>query len=662
MKGNWLKVMAIAITAQLTYGSIAQAQNATEMETGTVVVSATRTEQMIEDVPQTMQVITADEIKKIGATQLVDVLSLATGIETSNQKGSLNIRGFGFGYSLILVNGRKPARLESNHDGLGMLMQTIGVNNIERVEIIRGQAGAMYGANAIAGVVNIITKTSKEESGVFSITGGNSDLTTAMSYDFGRIGNWDAIVNAQFTQNIAIQEERTEGRNGWTESDEGTVWAMDTDIGYNFNEDNRIHLQANYQQQNRSSNSKSTAGVLSNSKSIRQNYGAILEYQGQTEKHMYNVAATINQSVSDNLTNNLYDYHFTNIGIDGKDSWFINDYNTVTFGFEYGHEKINHRNATNETSIDRYGFYIQDEISLFDEKLFIVPSVRLDYDSEFGAEFNYNLGATYEFIPNHRIKATIGTAYVAPNLIELFASEERGSSVVMGNPDLEPEQGYSWEIRYEGQYKFLTGSLGYFRAEMDNLISSVDIGWADGTTTTDSTDPTGQSRKTLQTTMNVDGTTTMQGIEAQLAIDFAKYWTVTLGYNWLDNEQEDGQRLSYYAPHVFSLAVLFNQPEWGFTARAWAKYNIDYTNYTGGQYLTSSHYKANPTEFNRTHDAYGNPYEFDFYNVNFAMSKTWKDKYTATLSLYNILTTARNNTTDGSVSPFEAHLGFSVKF
>ncbi len=630
-----VKLMGFAVMAQLAFSAPAQAQEVSELETGTVVISATRTEQMIEDVPQAMEVITAEQIEEMAATDMYDVLSEAANINISNQKGSVSIRGASFSDTLILIDGRKPARLESNHDGIGFILSSIGVSNIERVEIIRGQAGVMYGANATAGVINIITKKAAQEGGVLSVVGGNAGVLTGITYSTGRLGNWDALINAQFKQNFPIREEEVTATytDGWKQTDEGDTLNLNTDIRYHFNDDHNIVLSGGYMK--RDYRTDSNDGTSSTSQRI--NVDGALDYQGQTENHMFSLAATYSQSKHKPSVTTSKTYTFTNYGSEGKDTWFINDYNTLTFGYDYSHEHMWH-SVGGYANIDRVGFYVQDEISLFDEKLFFVPGLRYDHDSQFGGQLTYQLGATYEFMPGHRFKANVGTSYVAPSLVQAYGYESRGGNAeVYGNPNIKPEHGFGWELRYEGEWKNVKGSIGYYRSEFKDQIGSEQTG-------------VNALGGTVSSYINLDKSR-LQGIETALDIKFLENFTLSLGYEWIDNyDISNKQRAAYYATNNYSLGLKYHNPDWDFTANIWGVYKDDFTTYTGGM------------SGGDTHDARGNPYVYDYYNVNLAFSKTWQDKYTGTLAFYNLLKTKRDSSNDGSVDPFEVRAGFSVKF
>lgn len=633
MKNKILSMFFLSLLATPVYSAVAE-EFVNDYETGQIVVSATRTEAFIEDVPTTMEVITSQDIQRMGATGVIQALSMATGIETANQKGSINFRGMGRSYSLILINGRKPARLESAHDGPGFILSSIGVSNIERIEIIRGQASAMYGADAMGGVVNIITKTSKDPGGNITFSGGNKEFITSLMYDFGRQGNWDAIVNGSATDGIGIRVDSLNG-SGYSKTGVGSTYTLNLDMGYHFNDDNELRFIGNYIHDINITESRSDAGVYTDSISNKRNYyNGAFEYRGQTDNHNFRVTPYATQSTHWSSSKT---YFFTDFGIDAQDSWSLNDSNLITYGAEFLRSEIRHSMvADSDDNISRGSFFIQDEIFLFNDKLILLPSLRYDYDSVFGGELIPRLGATWEFTEGHRLKANVGKAYVAPTIVQLYGWESRSgldylgvtytNTIALGNENLNPETAWGWELRYEGKYKNLSGSIGYFWARIEDQITSEFSHVA--------------YPYYYVTNVNIDGKSTRQGVEAELAYTFADYFTVTLGYNWLDNKNYLDQRISDYATDVFSLGLAFYHPEWNFSTNIWGKYNHDYS-----------------TATNPTHDDL-----YSYYNVNMAMSKTWKDKYTLTGAVYNLFTTTKDNTNSGSISPLEFQLAFSIKF
>jgi hemoglobin/transferrin/lactoferrin receptor protein len=134
----------------------AQAQEAVEL--GKTVVIATKTERLIQDVPASISVITSEEIERMCATSVADLLRDVPGVEillnSSPASQRVMIRGEESQRTLILIDGQKVSENKSM-DGAPML---IDPNMIERIEIIKGPASVLYGSEAIGGVVNIITK------------------------------------------------------------------------------------------------------------------------------------------------------------------------------------------------------------------------------------------------------------------------------------------------------------------------------------------------------------------------------------------------------------------------------------------------------------------------------------------------------------------------
>ncbi|HID53606.1 MAG TPA: hypothetical protein EYP41_16430, partial [Anaerolineae bacterium] len=148
----------------------------------TIVVTATRTEQAIEGVTASVLVITADDIQKSGAQTLKEVFQNTPGLilqygtfpsASSTSKSSVSIRGLGATGSLWLLDGRRlSGEVKNPYD-----MDRIPASMIERIEIVKGPMSALYGADAVGGVINIITKKPTElfEGSVSVRYGANAD-------------------------------------------------------------------------------------------------------------------------------------------------------------------------------------------------------------------------------------------------------------------------------------------------------------------------------------------------------------------------------------------------------------------------------------------------------------------------------------------------------
>jgi len=160
------KVLEVCVCVVILLISISAA-NAEEKETRfeAIVVTATKTEKKVEDAPGSITIITQEDLKKQNIETVDDAFETLSGVFVKRNKGlmdstpSVRMRGFsGDQYTLVLLDGQP---LNDAYAG-GLEWGMLPVSNIERIEVIRGAASALYGGNAMGGVINIITKTPKK--------------------------------------------------------------------------------------------------------------------------------------------------------------------------------------------------------------------------------------------------------------------------------------------------------------------------------------------------------------------------------------------------------------------------------------------------------------------------------------------------------------------
>ncbi len=218
------------------------------------VVSAAKVEQALQDTAAAVFVITADDIRRSGATNVMEALRLAPGVEVAridSSRWAITIRGFNGRFAnklLVLIDGRSIYAPQSS--GVYWEVQDLFLPDIERIEVIRGPGGSLWGANAVNGVINIITKNSKDtQGGLATLTAGNEERAIAGIRYGGQLGdNARYRIHGQFTERdgLATPDGRDAGddwrigsggfRLDWTPSAKDTVVAQGSHYHGNFDQ------------------------------------------------------------------------------------------------------------------------------------------------------------------------------------------------------------------------------------------------------------------------------------------------------------------------------------------------------------------------------------------------------------------------------------------
>lgn len=204
----------------------------------------------MKNVPASTQIITSSDIKKSGATNVRDAITDFANITmTKKVRGGgheIIVRGMSTDKSLIMVNGHRVAN-EADGSGLGNAnaLDRINVDNIEKIEIVKGPSSALYGSEAMGGVINIITKGSKEAEVRTGLVNSSEDFTNWWHFDSGEIGKFSATLDMRFNK-----IRRDGGDTDFLSDSFGTAQTYNFNANYNFNDHNYLNFYVDHYTQN----------------------------------------------------------------------------------------------------------------------------------------------------------------------------------------------------------------------------------------------------------------------------------------------------------------------------------------------------------------------------------------------------------------------------
>jgi vitamin B12 transporter len=436
-----------------------------------LTVMATRTELALRAVGPSVTVIDREEIESRHLPTALELLRTLPGLEVAQTGGpgrvaSVFIRGGGSAHTLVLVDG---VRVNSNSGG-GFDFSLLGVEDLERIEVLKGPQSTLYGSEAMAGVVSVTTRAgSGAPRPWLEAEGGQSEHRRAVAGVGGQAGRADfsASLGGLWAGGLSVASPR----NGNVEEDESSSATATGRLGLRFSDDGRVDLATRYvsaetaldgftfgtgptDDPNYTQQSRLLTTRLSVAKSVTPRFKQTLAV-GLTDD-------TLEGDDPDTPFNN-YDIDERSLQLTAQSDVSLGGHDLLTVGLQHeDREAVNRDNFDQDVSLR--SIFVQEQWS-WRERLHLTGNVRYDDHSQFGGETTYRGTASYEPASGTRLRATYGTGFRAPALDELYFPH-------FGNPALRPETSRGFEVGVEQrlvrEQLLLAGA--YFSTDYRDLI------------------------------------------------------------------------------------------------------------------------------------------------------------------------------------------------
>lgn len=272
---NITKMCALSVTvfSVFTTPALANELNDSVVKTKDVVVTATKTETEIKAIPQAVEVITSEDIERMGANDVVTALSLANNLNLSSAGmtgNAVSLRGMSTNHTLVLVDGKRYAGEDTTLTTNVYALNRLNVRDIDRIEIVRGTSSSLYGSDAMGGVINIITKVPEKAGVSIGVVGGTKTTGANFKLDFGKHGRWSTSLDGRFDKQRAInryQNDITAAGTG-TEGYNRSMYGMRRNFHFisvydfeNANE-NKLRFDIDYMKENLRSDYADTTSTV----------------------------------------------------------------------------------------------------------------------------------------------------------------------------------------------------------------------------------------------------------------------------------------------------------------------------------------------------------------------------------------------------------------
>ncbi|MCU4675218.1 TonB-dependent receptor [Catenovulum sp. 2E275] len=535
---------AFALTS-LCAAMLASNSAIAEEKIETIVVTATGYEQLETTAPASISVITTDEIVQVPIRDLGDVLKGLAGVSVNNYAGGRNdimLRGLNEDYILFLVDGKRVSSSNGLWRGGNFDYTSIPLESIDHVEVVRGPMSALYGSDAVGGVINIITRNPGKEwqttvnaeySKMTDGDGGNryrANLYTSgqLSENLGLVASLEKA-----DQDIWVNEEVTPGYDT-TEARE--TLKFNTTLRWAINQNQSLDIDFAYDKDDvpptnyggavrEQSIDRITLGLTH---SAEWSWGGtkILANRSSADLYDYNTRYRLQPPLGRDIEEIFTTFRasaFTNLGA-----------HSLTIGTEYLNTEIKDPvqypvKGGDDQSLT--SLFAQDEISLSD-KLTATLGVRVENSDDYGTHSSPRAYLVYEATQDVVIKGGVGTAFRAPSLYQASPSfltvSCGGACDITGNPDLKEETSVNTEVSVLVNKAGWNLSLTAFNNKVEDMITTAVV---DG------------NRQWLNVN-EVD----IKGLEAGFGFKFGVLST-DINYTYLKTEDNNGNELSYRPEH-----------------------------------------------------------------------------------------------------------------
>lgn len=581
------KLVLCLFTLIFALATVVQAQEAVELEK--MVVTATRTETPVENLPVSVTVITKDDIEKMHAKTVDDVLNKAAGINVRRNKGlsstgshtTVAMRGTGreTARTLFLKDG---IPLNSTYMGSVNFWGTMSVDNIEKIEIVRGASSALYGSNAMGGVVNIITRPArKKREGSVSLEGGTFDTYIGNARFSG--------ATEKYGLRVAAGHKRTDGYEYY----EGADWKdyyhtpeneiTNTSIGADiWLGESLLKLDYEYFLEDYLTRTTSQGDGEAKNNNYMLSYSMPIgkidfslkswyfDYINTHEKHKYNKTTGAYDKFS-----YAYDVPKNDLGLMLQASSELGSHHlTVGSDLKWGKCESRYTYVTGRRiwsgKQDLYSVFVNDEI-LIGDKLVFSAGVRYDhwknhsgdsYDDTSGTAstikypdktdeaLSPRAGVVYKLREDTKLRASFGTGFRAPSLYYLYRTGAHGGTRFdLANPELEPEKmKWSYDVGFDMKpNENLNLTFTFYQSQFKDFMASKTLDASE-------VPPwyTPEPGQTVIQKVNV-GKVDIHGVEAGLEVSFNSKWSAFVNHTYnvskIKEYQEKPEVVKNYLDH-----------------------------------------------------------------------------------------------------------------
>lgn len=530
---------------------------------GEIVVTATRREQPISDVQASVEVITRDELDRTSGSTVIEALRYATGLDarSSGANSTVTIRGQipNAGTSVLILVDGLPRPAKFGIDNLNL----IGIDSVERIEIIRGPMSALYGADAAGGVVNIITKAPDGIGGSLRSTLGmaaSADGDGRQTLNLGGTAFYNTettahriSADARFAKPFAFDGETVDDLPGISH----LGLAYSGRLSFGADHEMSLTLEA-FRQRDHSTQSTRSGATFTQVEKETRLFGA-LGYVGQIGPGELTLEAS--HGYTDGSANRsavVESTEFSQTVLQGRyflpiEDTAIGDH-ALLFGTGFRRDDIEVDIFPSSDARNNWHLLVQNEWVPTDW-LSVVAGVRVDHFSDFGTHVVPRVTAGSRG-DGFTWRLGFGEAFRAPSLIEQNSRFVRGRFLILGDPDIEAEETLSYEaaIGWRGERGRIEAI--YHRSDITNLIDTVTRPGADPDT-----------GLIVVQYDNVDEAL-IQGVELVGEIEPLDGLTFGGSYEYLD--AKDGltdQRLQDRARHTVKLSATYQDGPFAATVR-----------------------------------------------------------------------------------------------
>lgn len=478
-----------------------------------MVITGRRVETRLSETPQKIEVIDAKDIERSVAADITDVLKKNSGVEVVQYSGVLSGIGIrGFRPEISGINKRSLLLIDGRPSGVTNL-STLLLDNVERIEVLKGPASAVYGASAMGGVVNVITRQSRGPIGGSGRVAFGSFNSSELGGKAG--GSLSPRLDFDVTGSVFNQRDDLRMGNGVVRpatsyhTYDGSA-RVGADLARTWRVDGRVN---GYRGRDINTPGDVFTGITSQGRKNLEHASADVRLSGQMARHLVSTTAyaageenhTFNVTTSNPLDQPFLPYlTFENdlgwAGVQLKDAWGWSRANNLLVGLDY--ERVTSQSKSYartgapqapfsaDSRKNTVGLYAENTLNLRQGRTVLSLGGRVDQirvetvetplktnftpsTTSFTA-FNPSIGVKQEIVPGLRAHATAGRAFVPADASALtgFTTILVGGrdQITQGNPDLKPEHSVSFDAGLELSTASTHADVTYFQTVVDDRV------------------------------------------------------------------------------------------------------------------------------------------------------------------------------------------------